>query len=176
MSLVVKPKFSMSKMAQESSVTPSTSTTAAPASGQSTQQANLPPPRREQNHTQTQTQTRTPKMKPSPSPSTSPTPSAATSKDFPDLAPIAPRNPRVLGGGIGIGIAKRGVIPPHAVTPGNTPSSLERLGRKIAAEMGGDIDGQVSGNGGVSPLGQGVIAPSYEWVVFIMSVGAELNH
>lgn len=72
----------------------------------------------------------------------------------------------VLGGGGGGRPIGRIGIAPHAATPGNTPSSLETMGRRIAGKLQGN-KGPLSGSGVGSP-GPGVgggdtrIAPSYE--------------
>jgi hypothetical protein len=89
----------------------------------------------------------------------------ATPMNTPAFKTIAPRlnlgggNGRPIGGGIGYGKVA------HAATPGNTPSSLETMGKRIA--------GRLSGSGPVSPTevketgasaiaGGARIAPSYE--------------
>jgi hypothetical protein len=80
----------------------------------------------------------------------SPAPSVIAPRNF--AAPITP-NPCQSGVVIGI-TARKGTTPIHPATPRNTPSSAERIGRQIAADLSE-----------VSPLANpGVIAPSYEYV------------
>lgn len=76
---------------------------------------------------------------------------------------IAPR----MGGGRPIGLAlnraKAGA--PHAMTPGNTPSSLETMGRRIVGRLqgdGGNAGGRVGKIGGQDGGNGARIAPSYE--------------
>jgi hypothetical protein len=85
-----------------------------------------------------------------------------TPMNTPAFKTIAPRlnlGGRPIGGGLGFGKVA------HAATPGNTPSSLETMGKRIA--------GRLSGSGPVSPVesketgasaiaGGARIAPSYE--------------
>jgi hypothetical protein len=61
----------------------------------------------------------------------------------------------------------RGVA--HAITPGNTPSSLERITKRIAGNLLADGHGQAQAQAraqqnsvGVIDPGLGRIAPSYE--------------
>lgn len=73
---------------------------------------------------------------------------------------IAPR----LGGARPIG---RAGYPnaPHAATPGNTPSSLETMGRRIAGKLQSPPGGGGGGGSGATPgggTGAPRIAPSYE--------------
>lgn len=93
--------------------------------------------------------------------------------------PIAPRLSALGGGPLGTGTAPgggggggRGMGRPigrtgpglaHAATPGNTPSSLETMGRRIAGKLQGN-KGAVGTSGVGSPGGGGDtrIAPSYE--------------
>lgn len=72
------------------------------------------------------------------------------------------------GRGIGIGApggaGKRGDDLPPAFTPGNTPSSLERISRRMQSNlMLGGNKGEIGGAGtGVGQSGMYRIAPSYE--------------
>ena len=77
-------------------------------------------------------------------------------------ARVAPLNAAsaMRGRGIGIGIAPTPSVA-HAATPGNTPSSMERISHRIATNLllGEQPQGQDrNGNGNR-------IAPSYEWVL-----------
>jgi hypothetical protein len=76
--------------------------------------------------------------------------------------PIAPR----LGGGgrpIGRG-SSFGAGVAHAATPGNTPSSLETMGKRIAGRLQGTNTGAEGGKetGASAITGGARIAPSYE--------------
>ena len=79
--------------------------------------------------------------------------------------PIAPR----LGGGRPIGRGSSfGAGAAHVATPGNTPSSLETMGKRIAGRLQGTngANGGGAGDGkemGASAITGGArIAPSYE--------------
>lgn len=94
------------------------------------------------------------------------------------IVPVALR----MGGGrpIGSGGGGGGSYA-HAATPGNTPSSLEAMGKRIAGKLqGGEtLKGAGGGQGpsGGSSLGLGArIAPSYEYVNLSLLASCNVLH
>jgi len=86
-----------------------------------------------------------------------------TPMNTPAFKTIAPRlnlgGGRPIGGGSGFGKAA------HAATPGNTPSSLETMGKRIAGRLSGagpTSPGESKETGASAIAGGARIAPSYE--------------
>jgi hypothetical protein len=86
-----------------------------------------------------------------------------TPMNTPAFKTIAPRlkigGGRPIGGGIGFGKVA------HAATPGNTPSSLETMGKRIARRLSGSgpvSPGETKETGASAIAGGARIAPSYE--------------